>query len=119
MGQSFGDYLKKLREDRNLTLRDVEREAKVSNAYLSQLERGDREVPNYKVLSRLAELYGISVTKLMEVAEGEAKGEKVETSVESPNIEFLSRGYEKLSPEKKKQFKNFLQYLVEQEKKKK
>ena len=46
--KSFGEYLKALRRGRHLTLRQVEEHAHVSNAYLSQLERGERGIPNHK-----------------------------------------------------------------------
>lgn len=31
MGKGFGEYLKKLRDERKMSLYDVEREAKISN----------------------------------------------------------------------------------------
>lgn len=117
MGKKFGDYLRKLREDRELTLRDVEREAKVSNAYLSQVERGERGIPNFKVLSKLAKTYGVPVASLMQVAEAESKNEKVDANPQTPDVQFVSRGYEKLSDEKRKQLKSFLQHLVAEEEK--
>ena len=61
MGKSFGEFLRALRETRRLTLREVEERVHVSNAYLSQIERGERGVPNLKILNKLAEVYGVSV----------------------------------------------------------
>lgn len=117
MGKKFGEYLRTLREDRGLTLREVENKAKVSNAYLSQVERGERSVPNFKVLSRLADVYGVPSAKLMEAAETEAKKGTIETKLQAPDVEFVSRGYEKLSEDKKMALKSFLQHLVKENKK--
>jgi transcriptional regulator with XRE-family HTH domain len=117
MGKRFGEHLKKLRENRGLTLRDVEKDARVSNAYLSQVERGERGIPNFKVLSKLAQTYGVPVTSLMEVAEAESKHGKISDDVKSPDVQFVSRGYEKLSDEKKNTLKSFLQHLVSEEEK--
>jgi HTH-type transcriptional regulator, competence development regulator len=63
---NFGSYLKSLREARDLSLRDVEREIQVSNAYLSQLESSKIKQPSPLVLHKLATLYGVSYESLME-----------------------------------------------------
>ncbi len=117
MKNQFGEFLRNLRTSRGMTLRDVEERAKVSNAYLSQVERGERGTPNLKVLKRLAEAYGISASKLVE--EAEKVLDKIPISKESPpaNVEFVSRGYEKLSAENRKALTDYLQHLVEKEKK--
>lgn len=60
-----------LREARNradLTLRDVERRAGISNGYLSLIESGKVHRPSPRFLHALAEVYGVSYTLLMELA---------------------------------------------------
>jgi transcriptional regulator with XRE-family HTH domain len=112
MGEMFGKYLKKIREDRKMTLREVEGEARISNAYLSQVERGIREVPTLKVLARLAKAYGIQLSDLTSKAEEEMSGQKSnQGQAPAPDTEFICRGYEDLSEGKKKELKSFLQYL--------
>ena len=49
-----------------MTLREVERETEISNAYLSQLESGKIKQPSPNTLNKLANLYGISYNTLME-----------------------------------------------------
>lgn len=115
MGKKFGEFLRHLREQRELTLRDVEKSAKISNAYLSQIERGERGIPNFKILNRLADAYGISVTVLIEAAESEVLGEEIETNT-TPDVKFVSRGYEKLSDDSKQMLTEFLQHLINKEK---
>ncbi len=61
-------YLKKLRKDKGLTLKQVERAAKVSNAYLSLVERGRRNPPHPDILSRLAKVYEVSQRDLLVAA---------------------------------------------------
>jgi transcriptional regulator with XRE-family HTH domain len=63
---NYGEYFKALRETKNLTLRDVERKADVSNAYLSQLESGKVKQPSPLTLHKLATLYEVSYELLME-----------------------------------------------------
>ena len=116
MGTKFGQYLKQLREDRKMTLRDVEEKAKISNAYLSQVENGQRGVPTMKILSRLAQAYGVSVTVLAEQAAAEIRHQNIESGPNpAPDTDFVSRGYENLTEEHKKTLKSFLQHLQNQQ----
>ncbi|MGP8174513.1 MAG: TIR domain-containing protein [Terracidiphilus sp.] len=68
MLESLGDVLRKTRTDAGLTLRAVEAETSVSNAYLSQLETGKAENPSPAVLRKLAELYEVPYETLMRAA---------------------------------------------------
>ncbi|TAL67972.1 MAG: XRE family transcriptional regulator [Bacteroidetes bacterium] len=63
---NYGEYLKALRQSKGLTLREVEKETNVSNAYLSQLESNKIKQPSPTTLYKLAGLYGIKYEKLME-----------------------------------------------------
>lgn len=119
MGKKFGEYLKQLREDRNMTLREVEDKAKISNAYLSQVENGQRGVPTMKILSKLARVYGVPVTLLAEKANAEIQHHKMESGPKpAPDTEFVCRGYENLTEENKNKLKSFLDYLRSQQKEK-
>lgn len=62
--------LRELRSAAGLTLREVERRSGgvVSNAYLSQLEGGQRPAPNPRVLTALAQVYKTPVARLFEAA---------------------------------------------------
>ena len=62
----IGELLRNLRGDR--TLRDLERETGIANAYLSNLELGTKR-PGLKSLSRLAEYYEVPLKELLKVAE--------------------------------------------------
>ena len=68
--ESFGLFLKALREKAGLTLRQVELETDgaVSNAYLSQIEGGKRPPPKPAMLVALARVYGTSPEILFEQA---------------------------------------------------
>jgi transcriptional regulator with XRE-family HTH domain len=118
MEKYFGSFLKQLRLDRGMSLRMVEKITKISNPYISQIERGERGIPNFSILKRLAEAYGVKVTDLIENAEKPARNEKVHSKKIAPDVNFISRGYEKLSENRKQALKEFLQHLVEQEEKK-
>jgi len=67
---TLGKYLASIREDRKMTLREVEEatEKEISNAYLSQIENDKIRKPSPNVLHTLAELYGVAYEGLMEMA---------------------------------------------------
>lgn len=66
--KSLGEVIKKAREDNKLSLRDVEDETDISNAYLSQLESNKIKKPSPNVLSKLSDLYKIQYWTLMKLA---------------------------------------------------
>ena len=67
---TLGHYLASIRNDRKMTLREVEEATnkQVSNAYLSQVEHDKIKKPSPNILHALAELYGISFENLMDMA---------------------------------------------------
>jgi len=65
---TLGKYLAFIRDDRGMTLRQVEESTKISNAYLSQIENDKIKQPSPNKLYSLAELYDIDYEELMERA---------------------------------------------------
>jgi len=61
-------YLRTIRKQRGLSLKKVEKAAEVSNAYLSQLERGRRNPPHPDILKKLARVYEVPVNDLLAAA---------------------------------------------------
>ena len=68
MTDRLGSFLAKARSAAGKSLRAVEREAGISNAYLSQLETGKIKAPAPQSLHRLAEVYRVPYELLMELA---------------------------------------------------
>lgn len=68
--QSLAEFLAYVRTTKKMTLREVEQAAdkQISNAYLSQLERGRITKPSPSVLHTLAGVYGVPYETLMEKA---------------------------------------------------
>jgi len=67
MENNLGPYLKQIRKKLNFTLREVQAETGISNAYLSQLENGKSVKPSPKILHKLANHYKISYEFLMKL----------------------------------------------------
>ena len=62
---SFGQFMRSLRDKQRLSLREAERESGVSNAYIAQIERGDRARPSAEILKKLAPAYKVTVRELL------------------------------------------------------
>lgn len=77
--ENFGAYMRQLRKSQGLTLKQVETQAKVSNAYISQIERGLRNPPHPDILKRLAKAYDVQHRELL-VAAGYLEEDSAETA---------------------------------------
>ena len=65
----LGKFLTELRERKGASLKDVENDTGIPNAYLSQLETGERrKLPDPDRLSKLADYYNVTVQQLLEKA---------------------------------------------------
>jgi HTH-type transcriptional regulator, competence development regulator len=65
---TLSSFIALAREKAGLTLRAVEKETGISNAYLSQLEHGKIQTPSPQNLHKLAGLYRVPYELLMELA---------------------------------------------------
>jgi transcriptional regulator with XRE-family HTH domain len=58
--------IRKLRESKGITQRDLAAKADVTGAYVAQLETGTKKNPSIAVLKRLAKALGVQVSELLE-----------------------------------------------------
>lgn len=117
MGETLGEFLKKLREEKGYSLREAGKQTGIAEAYLWQLENGKRGIAHPEMFKKLAKGYGVPAETLLKHAgylEKPADQER-ETAVAKTH---LFRDYEKLSPDRKKQLENFLRFLQKEEPKK-
>ncbi|ONK21193.1 immunity repressor protein [Bacillus sp. VT-16-64] len=63
--KEFGEYIRKIRKNKKMTIRQLELYSGVSNSYLSQLENGKRGIPSADIIKKLAPPLGVSQTELM------------------------------------------------------
>ncbi len=68
MLENFGEYMKNLRLEQRLSLRDVAAQTGVSISYLTQIEHGRKKNPGADILKRLAPLYNVPVRDLLKAA---------------------------------------------------
>ena len=92
-----------------MTLRAVEEETGISNAYLSQLENGAVKRPRPHILHTLADFYVVPYEDLMSAA-GYLSRSRMKRPVdpELAEIQLMSAG---LSDRQKKELKRFIRFL--------
>ena len=66
--ENFGEYLKGLRQEQKLSLRDVAAKTGVSISYFAQIEHGRKKAPSVEILKRLALVYNVPVRDLLKAA---------------------------------------------------
>jgi len=98
----ISSYVRKLRKQQGLTLKQVEKVAKVSNACMSPVERGLRNPPHPDILKRLAGIYEVTDRDLLiaagylnEDSEEKRKKQEIEQTYEhairDPNLHYGTR----------------------------
>lgn len=65
---NFGKQFKELRNSKNISLRQLERQSGVSNSFISQIERGKRNIPKPSTLEKLAKGLRISKEEIFKMA---------------------------------------------------
>ncbi|WP_199794816.1 transcriptional regulator [Paenibacillus faecalis] len=66
--QSFGSYLKQLREERGWSINQLAKAAEVSGSQISRIENGLRGVPKPQTIRKIAEALDVSYEELMNQA---------------------------------------------------
>lgn len=82
----FGIYLRKAREERKLSVRQLNTYSGVSHSYISQLERGNRGIPSPDILKKLSKPLGIDYEELMINAGHIENGDNKETESETYSL---------------------------------
>ncbi len=66
--EKFGQYLRRLRLEQKLSLREVAQQAGISNSYIALIEKGLRKSPGAEILKKLAPIYDVPVKDLLKAA---------------------------------------------------
>lgn len=120
MKNSFGELLKELRGNLHLSLRDVEKETGISNSYLSQLERNERNIPTLNILKKLCSLYNVPITDFLCFASIELLPNiRFEPPLPSHKVAYLVKLLNKLTDENILTVTRYVEFLLQEEKSKK
>ena len=118
MTAQLADFLKTTRSQKGLSLRDVEEKTGISNAYLSQLERGIATGPSPSFLKKLSDCYGCPYDSLMRLA-GYIKGTtstKPKDTKEEAQIALMATGLTAGQAIKVMEYAQYVRQLPEEKK---
>ena len=101
---SFGHYLKKLRAERGISLRDLEKEVGISHNTLALYEK-EHTVPSVENGFAIAEYFGLPLEYFL-------KGESVISDFRDATLRDLCRRIDDMSDEDRALAKNYLSRLV-------
>lgn len=104
--ETLGEVLKSRRNQLGLSLREVEKDLGISNAYLSQLENRRITRPSPSVLKKLSDFYNLSYVRLMKLS-----GHPVVSSKKRTVFFRTSRGLEEITKEEEKELLEYLRFL--------
>jgi transcriptional regulator with XRE-family HTH domain len=96
---ALGEFIRAQRQLAKLSLREMAAMTSVSNAYLSQVERGLHQ-PSLKVLQKIADALQLSTEQLLGQA-GWATGSPTSTPPDANSTEQAIRSDPRLSPEQR------------------
>ena len=112
----FGDRMRKLRAERNVTLKDMAEALGVSSAYLSALEHGKRGRPGWHLIQRILAYFNIiwdEAEDLFMIADASHPRAVVDTAGMPPEYTALAnelaRKIRVLTPDVVEQMRNLLE----------
>ena len=108
---TVGKVLKEARESRRLSLREVEIQSGISNAYLSQLENDKIKKPSANTLYKLSALFKLDFDELMVTAGIVEKKQEISGPVD--DFAFLAQN---TTAQEKEKLVEYLKWLRYQEK---
>ena len=113
----LAEELRRIRGIRDVSLRDVEKATKISNAYISQLERGEVKNPSPNKLYKLADFYNVPYESLMESA-GYMEKSKKGSAHKKPSTMQAALLNADLTEEQENQVAQYVEFLRSQKRKK-
>ena len=89
--EALGTFIRTQRELSNLSLRELSRLTRVSNAYLSQVERGLHD-PTLRILSQIGEALQISMSEILDAtAATDGSAADSDSSTNLPSVDAAVR----------------------------
>lgn len=113
--ERIGKRIKTLREEKGWSLRDLERETGVSRSMLSMYERGRTKKISMEALQGIARALGVPVEDLVEES---VEDETLKALGQSFRVVLLKKASE-LSPRGRKNLLQYLEFILEEERRKK
>lgn len=115
MSKVLGEKLRQYRNLKGFTLREVEKETKISNGYLNQLEQGKVREPSPRILHELAKCYNVPYEHLLELV-GYIVPKGQDSKKKATGIAFSL--FEDLTPDEEEELLKYLEFIREKKRRK-
>lgn len=112
---NFGDILKKLRQDNNLTQDELAKKINTSRSNIANYENGKNK-PSVEVLEKLSELFNVSTDYLL--CKSEIKNPEQIIDPDKLDIGLNLKDYTPPTEEQKKKIEEFARFVLQENKKK-
>lgn len=92
---TLGSFLKKLREEKNVSLAEVESATSISRSYINRLENDNRQNPSLGNIGRLVRFYGVPFSTFAEFCDcNNVEGQAQDLDYILLNTNYLFAGLE-------------------------
>lgn len=112
---TLADRVRVKREERGLNQADLAKKSGITQATISRIESGEVTQPKSENLLKLAQALGVTVDFLVGKSDKMEFGDALKADEKA---KVLFRGYERLTEDRRTQLQSFLEWLLEEEKKK-
>lgn len=112
VSKTLGQVLKKAREDRGLSLRNVEAQTGIRNAHLSQIEHSVIAQPEIAMLWELASVYDLEYKRLLRLAGYTDGGDT--SGRQRQRMTVALRAMEDLTPKQQNEVLSFMRDLKDE-----
>ena len=98
MKMNFGQRLRKLRENKKITQKELSKILNVSESAIGMYERGERE-PNFETVDKIANFFNVPTDYLLGRTDDPASSESPSKPQEEPIVQFIMRSKKEMTPE--------------------
>lgn len=114
---TFGNILKKLRQDNNITQDELAKKIYTSRSNIANYENG-KNMPSIDILEKIAKLFGVSTDYLLGKSDIRNPGKQIDDILNEAMIGMSKEEYEALTETQKKQIRDFALFVKNQNDKK-
>jgi XRE family transcriptional regulator of biofilm formation len=113
----IGDYIRKIRLERNISIAELSKRTGVSKSYLSNLERNNQKNPGIEVIKKISSVLDIPPTIMLNnglTTEIIEEIESAETNTYIPSEFFfqVKKQIEELETHQLEDLKNFIEFIL-------
>lgn len=113
---SFGNNLKKIRQDNQITQEELAKKINTSRSNIANYEN-DKNMPSIEILNKLSEIFNCSTDYLLGKTDVRNPGQKIDDVLNEAMIGMSKKDYDGLTDTQKKQIRDFALFVKEQKSK--